>query len=68
MRSVASILATLFSRADWLRAGFDMAKPGNLGSILTWHRLVVTGLLPVVRLSLVGSKPRSWQKRPIVFG
>ena len=61
MRSVASILATLFSRADWFRTGFEMAKPGNLGSILTWHRLVVTGPLPMVRLSLVGSMPRSLQ-------
>ena len=61
MRSVASILATLFSRADWFRAGFGMARPGYLASILTWHRLFVTGLLPMVRLSPVGSKPRSWQ-------
>ena len=61
MRSVASILATLFSRADWFRAGFGMARPGYLASILTWRRLFVTGLLPMVRLSPVGSKPRSWQ-------
>ena len=66
MRNVASILATLFSRADWFRAGFGIAGPGYFTRILTWHRLFVTGLLPMVRLSPVGSKPRyrqtSWAK------
>ena len=61
MRSVASMLATLFSRADWFRAGFGIAGPGYFTRILTSHRLFVTGLLPMVRLSPVGSKPRSWQ-------
>ncbi len=63
MRSVASILATFFSRAEWFKAGFGMASPVGFEYILAFQSQFVTGLSLAWVLGLVGFLPLSAQPK-----